>query len=124
MTQRRVPDGRSRAASPIRLWVDACFVTVLLALAPATLAAADLRGRVEGQNNFSANSFPLSGARVELMDSTGRQVIANAYTGPDGLYYFRRIAPGRYMLRVNGGIYPLTVDPRDYQDIAPIRIRR
>jgi hypothetical protein len=118
-----VSDGRSRGAWPMRVRVGACLVTVLLVFSPVSLAA-DLRGRVEGQNNFSANSFPLSGARVELMDSTGRQVIASAYTGPDGLYYFRRVNPGRYMIRVNGGNYPLTVDPRDFQDIAPIRIRR
>lgn len=122
MTPARASDGRSRSIRTMKFLVGACFVAAVAAFATAA-AAADLRGRVEGTNKFSANSFPLNGARVELMDSLGQRVVANAYTGPDGLYYFKRIGAGKYMIRVNGGSYPVTVGAGDYQDIPPIRIK-
>jgi protocatechuate 3,4-dioxygenase beta subunit len=85
--------------------------------------ATDLRGRVEGQTAFSSLPVPMSSTAVELADSNGQRVIARAYTGPDGMYYFRGIAPGRYQLRTRSNAYPVTVLSNPTQDIAPIRVK-
>ena len=97
-------------------------VGAMLALAALPAGATDLRGRVEGQNAYSASPFALNGARVELVDRNGRTV-GTYSTGPDGMYYFRNVAPGAYTLRVNKRSYPVTVEANVAQDIRPIRIQ-
>ena len=90
----------------------------------ASAAATDLRGRIESRNQFTSIATPRSGAAVELLDASGRRVLGRYSTGPDGMYYFRNIAPGSYKLRVAGSVYPLSVESRPAQDIAPIRLQR
>jgi len=89
----------------------------------ASATATDLRGRIEGQSAYSSIPTPINGMAVELLDANGRQVLARYYTGPDGLYYFRGIAPGSYQLRAGGRMYPLAVQSRPAQDIGPIRMK-
>lgn len=92
-------------------------------LIAASGTATDLRGRVERQSAYSSILTPVNGMAVELLDTSGRQVLARYYTGPDGMYYFRNIRPGNYQLRAGAGAYPLTVQPMPSQDIGPIRMR-
>jgi hypothetical protein len=85
-------------------------------------AGADIRGRVEGQNRYSPNPFPIRGAKVELMDARGQRVVATSYAGQDGLYYFSNIQSGNYVVRVNGKYFPIVVRTAPKQDIAPVRV--
>ena len=98
-----------------------CFTVLLMGL-PLSAMGADLRGRVEGQNRFSAVPFPIRGARVDLMDSRGRSVIATSYAGQDGLYYFPNVRSGNYIVRVNGKYFPIVVRATPKQDLAPVRV--
>ena len=103
------------------------FTAALLALlivSAIPAEATDLRGRVDGRNRYSPYPFPINGARVDLYvwAGGGWQLLYNAFTGPDGMYYMRNIYPGNYTLNVNGVNYPLSVYPIPYQDIPPIII--
>ena len=49
--------------------------------------------------------------------------VANAVTGPDGMYYFRNIPPGIYVLQIGGTNYPLQVLPQGAQDIQAVLLR-
>lgn len=97
---------------------------VVGALLSASVSATDLRGRVESVNQYSSIATPVGGALIELLDASGAHVISRYSTGPDGLYYFRNVAPGNYRLRVAGRVYPVTVQRQPAQDIAPIRFQR
>ena len=52
------------------------------------------------------------------------KVTASAFTGPNGMYYFRGIAPGKYVLQVQGRNYPAQVGNAPLQDIPPVVIPR
>jgi hypothetical protein len=93
----------------------------------APVHATDLRGRVDGRNAYYPRPFPLAGAPVMLYafrPQFGWRVVATAYTGPDGLYYFRNIPPGSYTLQVQGLNFPLNVAPASYQDVPPVLVSR
>lgn len=116
-------------AGMARRWRGAAVTATLFAMFAAVpfardASATDLRGRVESVNQYSSISAPVGGAQVELLEATGVRVLARYSTGPDGFYYLRNIAPGKYQLRVAGRAYPLTVQRGPTQDIGPIRLQR
>jgi hypothetical protein len=91
-----------------------------------TVAATDLRGRVDGIHGYAPNPFPLSGARITLFlpnPAGGYASIASAVSGADGMYYFRNIQPGNFVLQVNETNYPLAVRPVPSQEITPVLLR-
>jgi hypothetical protein len=122
MTEVRMHDVIRGGARIRALGVAATVGAGMLCFA-ASAAATDLRGRVEGQSQYSSIPTPVNGTWVELTDARGQQVLARYYTGPDGMYYFRNIAPGNYQIRTGGRAYPLMVQPRPAQDIGPIQLR-
>jgi len=95
-------------------------------IAAETATATDLRGRVDGIHGYAPNPFPLSGARVTLFlpnPAGGYTSIASAVSGADGMYYFKNIQPGNFVLQVNETNYPLTVRPVPSQEITPVLLR-
>lgn len=91
--------------------------------------AADLRGRIEAMHAYSNDPFPARNIEVTLFSPREQRVIDQARTGSDGMYYFYRIPPGPYEIRVRGfrneeaKIYPLTVSNDPRQDIRAILVR-
>ncbi len=97
-----------------------CFL-----LFPSILNAVDIRGRINGLNQYSPTPYPLGGMTIDLYwDNYGRWVyIARYITGPDGMYYFRNIQPGYYSLQINGRTnYSITISNIYNQDLPPIVI--
>jgi hypothetical protein len=92
----------------------------------ATAAATDLRGRVDGRNNYSSTPFPVGGTAVSLSreEAGQRRVVASAYTAPNGMYYFSGVAPGRYTLQVERRSFQVQVGNAPLQDLRPIVIAR
>jgi hypothetical protein len=101
-----------------------CFgLWVIAQLADAT----DLRGRVDGKHNYSPVPFPMPRAQVTIFvtqqnPAGGVNYIqkATTVTGADGMYYFRDIPPGDFILQINGTNYPLKVLPQPVQDIQAV----
>jgi hypothetical protein len=102
------------------------LVALILACLSLSASAVDIRGRVDVRNAYSPRPFPLAGATVTLFvrQPTGWRVIANASTGPDGLYYFRGVAPGSYVLQVQGRNFPITLSQASFQDVPPLLVQR
>ncbi len=98
--------------------VAAIFMLVLQVCAEAT----ELRGRIDGLIPSSGQTIPLSGVRVTLSSPGARDV--TAVTGPDGFYFFHNIAPGQYVIEVNGNRYDVFVNPNGFQDVPPFRVSR
>lgn len=98
----------------------------LMLAAAAAAGATDLRGRVDGRNNFSSTPFPLGGTALQLyrQDAGQLRLAASAFTGPNGMYYFRGVAPGRYVLQVQGRKFPVQVGNAPLQDVPPLVIPR
>jgi len=92
------------------------FVEMLVVSAPI-LRATDLRGGVVGL------AGPLVGVGVALFevkpDKTLRRV-RETVTAPDGKYYFNKVHPGQYVLRIRGINHPLEVRETQMQDIPVI----
>jgi len=89
-----------RLVSPLAL-----TVCLMVALAVETHQTAYqqivlVRGKIErqGRPNYPAAYVPVQLSR-EIDERSGSKRAFLAYTGPDGLYYFR-VAPGRYVLKV------------------------
>ena len=87
--------------------------------------AADLRGRVDGVNPYASAPFPLAKAQVELKRQGNVQTLVASYrTGRDGMYYFRSVQPGQYVLIVNQRLeVPIRVNATSLQDVGPILFR-
>lgn len=101
-------------------------VAVLMLAASAAAGATDLRGRVDGRNDFSRSPFPLAGTALQLyrQDAGQTRLAASAFTGPNGMYYFRGVAPGRYVLQVQGRSFPVQVHNAPLQDVPPLVVAR
>lgn len=101
-------------------------VGALVLLAATAAAATDLRGRVEGTNSYSSTPFPLGGTALYLYQQQAGQwrVVSSAYTAPNGMYYFRGIAPGKYVLQVERRNYAVQVGNTPLQDVPPVVIAR
>lgn len=95
-------------------------------LIPSISAAVDLRGRIDGRNQYTGAPYPIGGANVSLFIQTpgGWQPVATYMTGFDGMYFFRNIFPGYYVLQINGRQnYPITVFNQPFQDLPPVVIQ-
>ncbi len=70
--------------------------------------------------------FPLAKATVEIKEQDNMQsTLATYRTGRDGMYYFRNIRPGQYLLVVNNSLeIPIQVNNTQLQDIGPILYRQ
>jgi hypothetical protein len=108
---------------PKRISGSGLILTLLLLAVPAS--ATDLRGMIQGNHPYSSQSFPVKGATVKLYQQSGRawRLVDATVSGPDGMYYMRNIAPGRYWLQINGRQnYQVSVGTARSQNIPPIRI--
>ena len=88
--------------------------------------ATDLCGRVDGIHGYAPKPFPLSGASITLFlpnPAGGYTSIASAVSGADGMYYFKNIQPGNFVLQVNDTNYPLAVRAVPSQEITPVLLR-
>lgn len=90
-------------------------------------AATDLRGRVDGKHNYSPDPFPVASVQVTIFvvqqnSAGGVNYIqqATTVTGVDGMYYFRGIPPGNFVLQIGGTNYPLQVLSQPVQDIQAV----
>lgn len=99
------------------------ILLLVLIASTAMLRATDLRGGVQGLNPYTGRHGPLPGLGVGLFAqlSNGSFVlVSQTVTGPDGLYYFKGIVPGPYVLQIAGVNYPLGVANVPQQDIPII----
>jgi hypothetical protein len=92
--------------------------------------ATDLRGRVDGTHGYSPVPFAMARVPVTIFAAQpspygGANYIpqATTVTGGDGMYYFRGIPPGVFVLQIGGNNYPLQVLPQAAQDIQPVLLR-
>lgn len=100
------------------------FTVFVLLLNISPVHATDLRGKIEGRNAYTPQSFPVGGAKVDIWQWNGKSWnLAFTYvTGYDGMYYIQNMMPGSYNIQINGTsyFYPLVVYPIPRQDIPPI----
>jgi hypothetical protein len=102
-------------------------VFIIAQISDAT--ATDLRGRVDGIHGYSPAPFRMAGVQVTIFAQpnpymgTSYTPVATAVTGSDGMYYFRNIPPGNFVLQVGGVNYPLQVFPQAAQDIQAVLLR-
>ena len=92
------------------------FLEMLLASSPI-LRATDLRGGVVGL------AGPLVGVGVALFEVKPNKTlrrVRETVTAPSGKYYFNKVHPGEYVLRIRGINYPLEVRETQTQDIPVI----
>ena len=85
-----------------------------------------VRGKLERKGN-SVN-YPAAYVRVTLAPSNAKSDITSVYTGSDGMYYFRNVPPGTYVLEIWGSqdkaimSFSIKVSNRPYTDLEPITI--
>lgn len=102
------------------------YASIVLAISLAASAhCANLRGKVDGVHQYSPRPFPLANTTVTLLRGPPGQPVRVAQTKSDksGMYYFRNIAPGAYILVISGERFPVAVTGSRTQDIAPVLIR-
>jgi hypothetical protein len=106
--------------------MTAFSILVLLVLSAGVLEAAAVRGRLDHPAGSSGTQPRAGGIAVTVYNQrTGRS--APSYTGADGIYFIRNLAPGSYYLeiwtsrdsRVRPTVYPIKV-AEPLTDIAPI----
>jgi hypothetical protein len=91
--------------------------------------ATDLRGRVDGMHGYAPAPFPMSGVQVTIFIAQQTPYGINyvpqvtSITGVDGMYYFRAVPPGSYVLQISGMNYPLQVLPQAAQDIQAVLLK-
>lgn len=100
----------------------------LLLLCALAASAADISGRVDTQNPYVRYAYPFVYAPVYLFQwaPTGQWTLVNqTATDTSGMYYFRQLSPGSYVVQVNGQNFPVEVDQAGpFQHILPIFVRR
>ena len=90
--------------------------------------ATDLRGKVQNFNPYSKTYFPVPKVRVEFWyyDQRIRNWAFSSFTMTDtyGMYYFNNIAPNaNYCIKVEGRLYPISVNNVPSQDLPIITIQ-
>jgi hypothetical protein len=88
-----------------------------LVVSAPIMYATDLRGGVVG------HSGPLVGVGIALFEVKPNKtlhLVRQTVTAPDGNYYFNKVHPGQYVLRIRGINYPLEVRETEMQDIPVI----
>lgn len=113
----------------------ACAVVALCVaalLAPATegarpAAVSTVRGRVDRENNSGKYPAPYVRVTIRGADSP-REKPLQTYTEKDGMYYFRELQPGDYVLEIwndEGKAvagYRISVLDKPFTDIKPVVI--
>ncbi len=85
-----------------------------------------VRGKLERKGN--TGNYPAAYVRVTLAPSNAKSDINSVYTGSDGMYYFRNVPPGTYVLEIWGSQdkaimgFSIKVSSRPYTDLEPITI--
>jgi hypothetical protein len=103
-----------------RLAILAIVFTSLVVSAPITFAT-DLRGVVVG------HAGALVGVGVALFEVKPDRTlhrVRETVTAPNGNYYFSKVHPGQYVLRIRKIDYPLEVRETEIQDIPVITASR
>ena len=96
-----------------------------MSLSAQTYKISTVRGKIERKGDYKIHSAAY--VRVTLATPAKRTKRITVYTGSDGMYYFRNVARGTYVLEVWNaegkaiGKYSIKAD-REYVDIAPIKI--
>jgi hypothetical protein len=93
---------RMRVTSLLFLGLCSMAALEVEARAPQVLRPALVRGKIErqGKPNYPAAYVPVELIRkTDEVQGLGEKRRLLAYTGPDGVYYFR-VAPGSYVLKV------------------------
>lgn len=102
------------------------FIIICIVAITSSSYAANLRGRVDGLNQYTGDPYPIGNAVVDLyfQGPYGWKPIAKYITGFNGMYFFQNIIPGAYVLQINGRQnYPVTVYNQPFQDLPPILIQ-
>ena len=100
-----------------------CLVLFLEMLVVSTpiLRATDLRGGVVSL------AGPLVGVGVALFEVKPNKtlhLVRQTVTAPGGNYYFNKVRPGQYVVRIHKIDYPLEVRETEMQDIPVITAPR
>jgi len=106
-----------RVKHPIATLAILAALFVSLVVSTPILRATDLRGDVVGR------AGPLVGVGVALFEVKPNKTlrrVRETVTAPDGKYYFNKVHPGQYVLRIRGINYPLEVRETQMQDIPVI----
>jgi hypothetical protein len=101
------------------------FILVASFVTELSVKAATISGRVLTSHEYASNPFPAEAQVILYAVSSGNvqgyKEIDRTYTGRDGLFYFRAVPPGRYIIQVEGRNYPVEVtDPN--QELGPVKI--
>lgn len=99
----------------------------LLFVCATAAYAVDVRGRVETQNPYARGPYPFAQAPVSLFQFVppGQwRIVSQTLTDPNGMYYFRGLPPGRYVVQVHGQNFTIDVHSGNFQDVPPILVRR
>ena len=92
-----------------------------LVVSAPIIYATDLRGGVVG------HAGPLVGvgvARFEVKPNKTLHIVRQTVTAPSGNYYFNKVRPGQYVVRIRKVDYPLEVRETEMQDIPVITAPR
>jgi len=101
-------------------------ILIFIVVFPCSSYAVNLRGRIDGRNQFTGAPYAIGGATVDLyiQGPRGWQQVGRYTTGSGGMYYFQNILPGNYVLQINGKQnYPITVSNQPNQDLPLIVIQ-
>jgi hypothetical protein len=85
-----------------------------------------VRGKLERKGD--TGNYPAAYVRVTLAPSNAKSDLNSVYTGSDGMYYFRNVPPGTYVLKIWGAqdkaimSFSIKVSNRPYTDLEPIII--
>ena len=109
----------------VKHWIAtlAILATLFASLVVSTprIYATDLRGGVVG------HAGPLVGVGVALFEVKPNRtlhLVRQTVTAPGGNYYFNKVRPGQYVVRIHKIDYPLEVRETEMQDIPVITAPR
>lgn len=108
-------------------YVNILYVIVLFgSLFIQPIYSTNLRGQINGMNQYTKRMYPLQGVIVELyMQRSNKWKCSGRYiTGNNGMYFFNNVVPGNYVVQVNNrSNYPINVKNRHLQDLSPILLQ-
>ena len=99
---------------------------ILFFIISVILNATNIRGRIDGYNQYYRSYYPLSRVTVDLyfFNQNRWQQVSRYITGNDGMYYFQNLYPGNnYSIQINGREnYPISVYNMPNQDLPLITL--